>query len=187
MKLKLQTRRLCLALAAAAVLAGGWLASQAAPKPQAADTPAVQTAASAAAPVRTIGYTLIPLPQTDEKEAVAPADDPAAEEAPEEAPAPEEAVAPEDDAAGDPNAVPDDLELLDTFLATAYCQTGTTATGTYTTPASSPTARMCGCIWRTGRSSATITPRTPAATCSSTRTSSTSIWARITTPASSGA
>ena len=94
---------------------------------------AVQTAASAAAPVRTIGYTLVPLPQTDEKEAVAPADDPAAEEAPEEAPAPEEAVAPEDDAAGDPNAVPDDLELLDTFLATAYCQTGTTATGTYTT------------------------------------------------------
>ena len=127
MKLKLQTRRLCLALAAAAVLAGGWLAIQAAPKPQAADTPAVQTAASAAAPVRTIGYTLVPLPQTDEKEAVAPADNPAAEEAPEEAPAPEEAVAPEDDAAGDPNAVPDDLELLDTFLATAYCQTGTTA------------------------------------------------------------
>lgn len=60
MKLKLQTRRLCLALAAAAVLAGGWLAIQAAPKPQAADTPAVQTAASAAAPVRTIGYTLVP-------------------------------------------------------------------------------------------------------------------------------
>ena len=29
MKLKLQTRRLCLALAAAAVLAGGWLAIQA--------------------------------------------------------------------------------------------------------------------------------------------------------------
>ena len=78
MKLKVQTRRLCLALAAAAVLAGGWLAIQAAPKPQAADTPAVQTAASAAAPVRTIGYTLVPLPQTDEKEAVAPADDPAA-------------------------------------------------------------------------------------------------------------
>lgn len=195
MKLKLQTRRLCLALAAAAVLAGGWLAIQAAPKPQAADTPAVQTAASAAAPVRTIGYTLVPLPQTDEKEAVAPADDPAAEEAPEEAPAPEEAVAPEDDAAGDPNAVPDDLELLDTFLATAYCQTGTTATGTYTTvgrtlavnPGVNPTAHMCGCIWRTGRSSATITPRTPAATCSSTRTLSTSTWARITTPASSGA
>ena len=80
----------------------------------------MQTAASAAAPVRTIGYTLVPLPQTDEKEAVAPADDPAAEEAPEEAPAPEEAVPLEDDAAGDPNAVPDDLELLDTFLATAY-------------------------------------------------------------------
>ena len=87
----------------------------------------MQTAASAAAPVRTIGYTLVPLPpQTDEKSR-SPADDPAAEEAP------EEAVAPEDDAAGDPNAVPDDLELLDTFLATAYCQTGTTATGTYTT------------------------------------------------------
>ena len=184
MKLKLQTRRLCLALAAAAVLAGGWLAIQAAPKPQAADTPAVQTAASAAAPVRTIGYTLVPLPQTDEKEAVAPADDPAAEEAPEEAPAPEEAVAPEDDAAGDPNAVPDDLELLDTFLATAYCQTGTTSTGTYTTVGRTLAVNP-GVI--PGRSSATITPRTPAATCSSTRTSSTSTWARITTPASSGA
>ena len=85
------------------------------------------------AKIKQDGYTLVPLPQTDEKEAVAPADDPAAEEAPEEAPAPEEAVAPEDDAAGGPNAVPDDLELLDTFLATAYCQTGTTATGTYTT------------------------------------------------------
>ena len=53
----------------------------------------------------------------------------------ETAPEPEEAQ-PEaepapDDAAG--SAVPDDLELLDTFLATAYCQTGTTATGTYTT------------------------------------------------------
>ena len=126
MKLKLQTRRLFLALATAAVLAGGWLAIQAAPKPQAADTPAVQTAAPATAPVRTIGYTLVPLPQTDEKEAVAPADDLAAEEPPEETAAPE-------DAAEDPNAVPDDLELLDTFLATAYCQTGTTATGTYTT------------------------------------------------------
>lgn len=30
-------------------------------------------------------------------------------------------------------SVPDDLVLLDTFLATAYCVTGTTATGTYTT------------------------------------------------------
>lgn len=29
--------------------------------------------------------------------------------------------------------VPDDLVLLDTFIATAYCVTGTTATGTYTT------------------------------------------------------
>jgi 3D (Asp-Asp-Asp) domain-containing protein len=29
--------------------------------------------------------------------------------------------------------VPDNLVLLDTFIATAYCQTGTTATGTYTT------------------------------------------------------
>ena len=125
MKLKLQARRLCLMLAAAAVLAGGWLAIQAAPKPQAADTPAVQTAASAAAPVQTIGYTLVPLPQTDEKTET-PADDPVPEEAPEAAEAPE-------DAAEDPNAVPDDLELLDTFLATAYCQTGTTATGTYTT------------------------------------------------------
>lgn len=27
-----------------------------------------------------------------------------------------------------------ELVLLDTFIATAYCQTGTTATGTYTTP-----------------------------------------------------
>ena len=28
---------------------------------------------------------------------------------------------------------PDDLVLLDTFIATAYCVTGTTSTGTYTT------------------------------------------------------
>lgn len=43
---------------------------------------------------------------------------------------PEAEPAPDDAAE---SAVPDDLELLDTFLATAYCQTGTTATGTYTT------------------------------------------------------
>lgn len=134
MKLKLQTRRLCLALAAAAVLAGGWLAHPGRAEATGRGHPGrADRGIGRPRPVRTIGYTLVPLPQTDEKEAVAPADDPAAEEAPEEAPAPEEAVAPEDDAAGDPNAVPDDLELLDTFLATAYCQTGTTATGTYTT------------------------------------------------------
>ena len=33
----------------------------------------------------------------------------------------------------DTEDVPPDLELLDTFIATAYCVTGTTATGTYTT------------------------------------------------------
>lgn len=33
----------------------------------------------------------------------------------------------------DADAVPDDLVLLDTFIATAYCVTGTTSTGTYTT------------------------------------------------------
>ncbi len=32
-----------------------------------------------------------------------------------------------------PEGVPDDLVLLDTFIATAYCLTGTTSTGTYTT------------------------------------------------------
>ena len=52
--------------------------------------------------------------------------------APAAAPAAEEAAPPAEDAQA-PNTVPDDLELLDTFLATAYCQTGTTATGTYTT------------------------------------------------------
>ena len=31
------------------------------------------------------------------------------------------------------DAIPDDLVLLDTFIATAYCLTGTTSTGTYTT------------------------------------------------------
>lgn len=66
-----------------------------------------------------------------------------------EAPAQEEAPAPEavaedisaaastdtqaqSEAASAPE-VPDDLVLLDTFIATAYCVTGTTATGTYTT------------------------------------------------------
>ena len=49
----------------------------------------------------------------------------------ESAPEPEKSEPQPEDAAG--STVPDDLELLDTFLATAYCQTGTTATGTYTT------------------------------------------------------
>ena len=31
------------------------------------------------------------------------------------------------------DAVPENLTLLDTFIATAYCITGTTSTGTYTT------------------------------------------------------
>ena len=47
------------------------------------------------------------------------------------APEPEKSEPQQEDTA-EP-AVPEDLELLDTFLATAYCQTGTTATGTYTT------------------------------------------------------
>ena len=49
----------------------------------------------------------------------------------ESAPEPEKSESQPEDAAG--STVPEDLELLDTFLATAYCQTGTTATGTYTT------------------------------------------------------
>lgn len=132
MKLNLQARRVCLALAAAALLAGGLLAIRSAPKPQAADTPAVQKAAGTPAPVRTIGYTLVPLPQTHEESTEPAAAAPAPEEAPDTPPAAEEAAPPAEDAQA-PNTVPDDLELLDTFLATAYCQTGTTATGTYTT------------------------------------------------------
>ena len=49
----------------------------------------------------------------------------------EPAPEPEEAQPQPEDT--EESTVPEDLELLDTFLATAYCQTGTTATGTYTT------------------------------------------------------
>ena len=45
---------------------------------------------------------------------------------------PAEKVQPADGDA-DADAVPDDLVLLDTFIATAYCVTGTTSTGTYTT------------------------------------------------------
>lgn len=52
-----------------------------------------------------------------------------AELPPEQAPLSEEAQP----ADGDADAVPDDLVLLDTFIATAYCVTGTTSTGTYTT------------------------------------------------------
>lgn len=43
-----------------------------------------------------------------------------------------EAEAAEAEAEAEP-AVPDDLVLVDYFTATAYCTTGTTATGTYTT------------------------------------------------------
>ena len=49
----------------------------------------------------------------------------------ESAPEPEKSEPQPEDTTG--STIPEDLELLDTFLATAYCQTGTTATGTYTT------------------------------------------------------
>ena len=110
-------------LAAALMVSFGLLLSgtaRAETAPQQADMQPVVTAAepepaAAEAPVEHIEPKLLALEETA----------PEPEEAqPEAEPAP-------DDAAG--SAVPDDLELLDTFLATAYCQTGTTATGTYTT------------------------------------------------------
>ncbi len=45
---------------------------------------------------------------------------------------PTETEAPAEDELEIPN--PEDLQLVDHFTATAYCTTGTTATGTYTTP-----------------------------------------------------
>ena len=86
-------------------------------QPQTAQTVPVQ-------PVR-IGYTLTQ-PEAGPEEETAPEPESEAEAEPE--PKPEAEAEPES-----ASAVPDDLVLLDTFLATAYCQTGTTATGTYTT------------------------------------------------------
>ena len=79
--------------------------------------------------------------QPAETDAAAPAETPAQTEAPAQptaaaalatsaAPAAEPAAQP---AAPAGEGVPDNLVLLDTFIATAYCQTGTTSTGTYTT------------------------------------------------------
>ena len=45
----------------------------------------------------------------------------------------EPAAAAPGESAAESSGVPDNLVLLDTFIATAYCVTGTTATGTYTT------------------------------------------------------
>lgn len=119
-----------LALATLSVAAHAALASldtEQAPDGSQSAAPAVtvqpQTAQpQTAQPVR-IGYTLTQ-PEAEPEEETAP--EPAAEAEPE----PEPEAEPEPEPA---SAVPDDLELLDTFLATAYCQTGTTATGTYTT------------------------------------------------------
>ena len=106
-------------LAAALITGFGLLLSgtaRAETAPQQAD---MQSAAAVEEPEQAVSEHLEPKLLALEETALEP------EEAqPEAEPAP-------DDAAG--SAVPDDLELLDTFLATAYCQTGTTATGTYTT------------------------------------------------------
>ena len=115
---------LAAAFAALTSLAAAGHAALAAPEPQlpaaAAEAPQqTQSAPAPAQPVR-ISYTLLQPDPEPESEA---------EPAPEADPEPEPDAAPEEDAP----AVPDNLELLDTFLATAYCQTGTTATGTYTT------------------------------------------------------
>ena len=60
---------------------------------------------------------------------------PAAKQSPEQVPeqAPTTAAAAQDTADTAAFDVPDDLVLLDSFIATAYYLTGTTATGTYTT------------------------------------------------------
>lgn len=117
---------LAAALTALMSLAAAARAARAASEPQpAVKAASVQTQTAQPAPVR-IGYTLVeaePEPEGTAQTEKAPPD-----------PEPEpEAPAAEDAEAASETAVPDDLELLDTFLATAYCQTGTTATGTYTT------------------------------------------------------
>ena len=114
-------------IAALMSLAVAARAARAAAEPQpAAETAAVRTQTAQPAPVR-IGYTLVE-PESEQEEASPEEASPEPEPEPQpEAPAEEDAEAPSGP------AVPDELELLDTFLATAYCQTGTTATGTYTT------------------------------------------------------
>ena len=117
---------LAAALTALMSLAAAARAARAASEPQpAVKAASVRTQPAQPAPVR-IGYTLVeaePEPEDTAQTEKAPPD-----------PEPEpKAPAAEDAEAASEAAVPDDLELLDTFLATAYCQTGTTATGTYTT------------------------------------------------------
>lgn len=119
-------------IAALMSLAVAARAARAAAEPQpAAEAAAVRTQTAQPAPVR-IGYTLVEPESELEEETPKEAFPEEASPEPEPEPQPE-APAEEDAEAPSGPAVPDDLELLDTFLATAYCQTGTTATGTYTT------------------------------------------------------
>ena len=119
-------------IAALMSLAVAARAARAAAEPQpAAEAAAVRTQTAQPAPVR-IGYTLVEPESELEEETPEEAFPEEASPEPEPEPQPE-APAEEDAEAPSGPAVPDELELLDTFLATAYCQTGTTATGTYTT------------------------------------------------------
>lgn len=104
-------------LLTAVLLAGSLIAANAEPAPQAsAQQPEpVLMQADIPAPVRHIAGTPVPLPD-------------AAEASPAAVPETEEPLTDTQQ-----STVPENLELLDTFLATAYCVTGTTATGTYTT------------------------------------------------------
>ena len=115
-------------IAALMSLAVAARAARAAAEPQPAPFISLRTRTQTAQPALVrIGYTLVE-PESGQEEETPE------EAAPEPEPEPQpEAPAEEDAEAPSGPAVPDDLELLDTFLATAYCQTGTTATGTYTT------------------------------------------------------
>lgn len=99
----------------------------------AARKPAVPKSAKALALAEALanGETLPPAAAETEAAEQAAAPQAAVEQLAAPAPAPQDAAA--DAAQIDETGVPDDLVLLDTFIATAYCLTGTTSTGTYTT------------------------------------------------------
>ena len=144
MKLNTRMKPLALCLCAALLVLAGLVVASAARQEQQppAEAPAAQQTLQRQR-VLIEPHVVAALPEESASAEPEPAQAPTAaaaeestQEQPETAPAaeaaPETAAEPEAAESEEPAAEPE-LELLGSFIATAYCQTGTTATGTYTT------------------------------------------------------
>lgn len=131
MKLKTRMKPLALCLCAALLVLAGLVVASAARQEQQppAEAPAAQQTLQRQR-VLIEPHVVAALPEESASAEPEPAQAPTAAAAAEAAP--ETAAEPEAAEPEEPAAEPE-LELLGSFIATAYCQTGTTATGTYTT------------------------------------------------------